>query len=196
VVQLLEAAGYDPVLIETVGIGQTGFDVLALATTTVVMFSPESGDSVQMLKAGLLEAGDIFVVNKADRPGADAMLSEIRLALELLRDAASENDQSGAQAWSPPVLSMTATSGGGVEELALELERHHKWYCALSPLHPLRLRHTRAELIYSLRGSFALHLEGSLHSRLEECADAVAAGRMTQADAVRMLEVELAALLS
>ena len=80
---VLEAAGYDRILIETVGVGQTGYDVICLADTVIALFSPEGGDGVQLLKAGILEVGDIFAVNKSDRPGADMMIKEIKLSLEM-----------------------------------------------------------------------------------------------------------------
>ena len=83
VAAVLEAAGYSRVLIETVGMGQTGYDVASLADTVAVLLSPEAGDAVQLLKAGVLEVGDVFAVNKSDRPGAEALIAEIEASLDL-----------------------------------------------------------------------------------------------------------------
>jgi LAO/AO transport system kinase len=119
--RVLEAAGYNPVVIETVGVGQTGFEVRGLADTVVVLLSPESGDALQLLKAGLIETGDIFVVNKADRPGADALLTDLRSALE---PAVHERS---AEVWQPRVLAVSALEGEGIAELAQTIAEHRHW---------------------------------------------------------------------
>jgi LAO/AO transport system kinase len=119
--KLLDAYGQDWVLIETVGVGQSELDVMKLADTTVVVLVPESGDAIQTMKAGLLEAADIFVVNKADRDGAPALVTELRYMVHLHKrgqQAARELD------WEVPVLATVASTGGGVDELAAEIRRH------------------------------------------------------------------------
>jgi LAO/AO transport system kinase len=83
VIRLLAAAGYDWLLVETVGVGQTELDIMRLADTTVVVLVPESGDAVQTMKAGLMEAADVFAVNKADRPGAPGLMAELTFAAHL-----------------------------------------------------------------------------------------------------------------
>jgi LAO/AO transport system kinase len=113
---VLDAAGYDIVIVETVGVGQTELDVASATDTTVLVLVPESGDGIQALKSGLMEVADVFVVNKADRPGADRIVGEIRSAIKLAGHADG--------AWTPPVVATIATSSQGVGVLALEIERH------------------------------------------------------------------------
>lgn len=114
VVHLLDAFGFDVVLVETVGVGQTELDVMRLAHTTVVVLVPEAGDAVQVMKAGLLEIADIFVVNKADRPGAARLKNELEMMLQLRP----------AEGWKPPVFLTEATSGRGIEELCARIDEH------------------------------------------------------------------------
>ena len=120
VVQVLDACGYDTILIETVGAGQTEVDIARTAHTTVVIQVPGLGDEVQMLKAGILEIADILVVNKADRQGAERVAAALAASLELANTPA---DGDGA-AWRPPILKTVATTGVGVAELADAAARH------------------------------------------------------------------------
>lgn len=117
VVRLMDAAGMDWVLIETVGVGQTELDIMELAHSTTVVLTPESGDTIQTMKAGLLEVADLFVVNKADREGADRIVHELRAMLEL----APHRD------WSVPVLKTKAAAGEGIEELLQTLGQHQQY---------------------------------------------------------------------
>jgi LAO/AO transport system kinase len=116
VVHLLDAAGFPVVLVETVGAGQDAVDVAALARTTVVVQVPGLGDGVQAIKSGLLEVGDLLVVNKADRPGADELAALLR---DNLRTADSAPDR-----WSVPVLKTVATTGDGVAPLLAQIDAH------------------------------------------------------------------------
>ena len=113
-VDVLDAAGMDIVMVETVGVGQGEVDIARTAHVSIVVTVPGTGDDVQALKAGIMEIGDIFVVNKADRDGADRAAAEIEAAMSL-RD-------NGPGAWHPPVLKTEATSGVGVAELVATLE--------------------------------------------------------------------------
>jgi LAO/AO transport system kinase len=115
-VRILDAAGYDPVMVETVGVGQAEVDVAAATDTAVVILAPGLGDAVQMAKAGILEAADVFVVNKADRDGAAEVMRELRQMLHL----GPKRD------WDPPVLSVTATTGD-VSALWTAIEEHDAW---------------------------------------------------------------------
>ncbi len=117
VARLLDAFGKDFVLVETVGVGQTELDVMRVADTTVVVLVPEAGDTIQTMKAGLLEIADIFVVNKADREGAGRLKTELETMLHL-RPAAP---------WSVPVLLTTATSGGGIGALLDTIMQHREF---------------------------------------------------------------------
>ncbi len=115
-VDLLDAAGADPVVVETVGVGQSEVEIAGVADTTVVVLSPESGDGVQAMKAGILEVADVFAINKADREGADRMSRDIQ---EMLHLASGRGDS-----WVPPVVMTVAVDGGGVDDLVSEMERH------------------------------------------------------------------------
>lgn len=115
---VLDASGRDVVLLETVGVGQTELDVMEVADTVVVVLVPEAGDAVQTLKAGLLEIADVFVVNKADRDGADRMVADLQ-NLVMLRGP--------RDGWDTPVLSTKATSGEGIDELHATIVRHGEW---------------------------------------------------------------------
>lgn len=117
--EVMEAAGYDCIIIETVGVGQAELEVASAADTTVVVQVPESGDAVQVMKAGVMEIGDIFVVNKYDRQGGDHLLKEISAVLEL---AAPDR----ARGWKPPVLGCVATKGDGLDDLMQALQGHHE----------------------------------------------------------------------
>jgi LAO/AO transport system kinase len=124
VCDVLDAAGFSRILIETVGVGQSELEVAQTADSTAVVLVPESGDTVQAMKAGLMEIGDLFVINKADRDGADRAAFAIRSALEL-RGPASAGDPGGpGGAWDAPVLLATALEGTGVEEVLETFERH------------------------------------------------------------------------
>ncbi len=115
VIRLLDAYGAGTILVETVGVGQTELDVMRLADTTLVVLVPEAGDAVQVMKAGLLEIADVFVVNKADREGADRMQSELVQMLNL---------RPAAGGWRIPVLLTQGATGGGIDEVMEALERH------------------------------------------------------------------------
>lgn len=127
VTDLLDAAGFDLVLVETVGVGQGEIGVMEVADTVAVVLTPESGDAVQAMKAGLLEVADVFAVNKADRPGADAVVRELErtVALGVSDPAAVE----AGTVWAPPVHKVTAATGDGLEVLCGALDRHVAW-CA------------------------------------------------------------------
>lgn len=119
-VRLLDAAGYDPILIETVGVGQVEVDIAGTADTTVVVATPGMGDAVQANKAGLLELADLFVVNKADRPGAN----DVRRDLELMLDLSHTTGQDQRTGMRPEIIMTTALSGEGAPALWQAIERH------------------------------------------------------------------------
>ncbi len=113
-VRILDAAGYDVIFVETVGVGQAEVDVAAATDTAVVVLAPGMGDAVQMAKAGILEAADVFVVNKADRDGAPEVAKELRQMLHL----------GAARDWDPPVLTATASKGEGIDEVWVAVRTH------------------------------------------------------------------------
>lgn len=114
---VLDAAGMDYILIETVGVGQIELDIAQVCDTKVVVLVPESGDSIQAMKAGLLEIADIVVVNKADREGSDALLMELKFAFDLRLKTT----------WSVPILKTIATDESGVEDLIKEIKAHQNF---------------------------------------------------------------------
>lgn len=114
VVALLSGLGFEEIFVETVGVGQAEVDIAATATTTVVVLPANFGDGVQASKAGLLEVGDLFVVNQSDRPGADESARRLTEMLSL----------AGRRAWVPPVVSTVATTGEGVDEVSAQIAAH------------------------------------------------------------------------
>jgi LAO/AO transport system kinase len=117
VADLLDAFGFDRILIETVGVGQSELEVARTADTIAVVLVPESGDGIQALKAGLMEIADVFVINKADRPGADRLKRDIDTALHYRSPAA----------WTPPVIPTVGVTGVGLTELLAALDQHHQY---------------------------------------------------------------------
>jgi len=132
VVKLLDAFGHDIIIIETVGVGQTELSVMDLADTTVVVTVPEGGDGVQVMKAGLNEIADLFVVNKADRDGAERIKAELELSVHLRP----------ADGWRPPVVLTQAANDIGIDGLVSAIERHRSWQAANHD--PARERERRA----------------------------------------------------
>jgi len=146
VTDVLEAFGFERILIETVGVGQTELDVAATAETTVLVLVPESGDGVQTLKAGVMEIAALYVVNKSDRPGADKLKNEVEVMLGIRRGNAfahitpHHNPRAAkggggrrgeaaatADSWEPPVLTTVASKGEGISALVAALDRHHDY---------------------------------------------------------------------
>lgn len=121
VCDVLGAAGYDLIVVETVGVGQTEMEVVKATDTTLVVLVPESGDGIQTLKSGLMEIADLFVVNKSDRPGAEQLIREIGMALEY------RSPDAAAEGWRFPVLPATATTGAGVAAVAEAVGQHWDW---------------------------------------------------------------------
>lgn len=119
VVMTLDAAGFDHVIVETAGVGQTELDILRLARTIVVVLVPESGDGIQVMKAGIMEIADVFAVNKSDRPSADQLLKELTQMVGM-----SAHDESS---WIPPIVKTVAHQGTGVAELVQKVNEHQKY---------------------------------------------------------------------
>ena len=116
---VLDAAGYDIIIFETVGVGQSELDVAKAADTTIVVLVPESGDSIQAMKAGLMEIADFFVLNKSDRPGADSAITALKTIL-MMRD---HNEKS----WLPNIIKAIASENSGTKEIVDEISRHHQF---------------------------------------------------------------------
>jgi LAO/AO transport system kinase len=122
--RVLDAAGCDVVLIETVGVGQSEVEVVALADTTVVLLAPGMGDGVQAVKAGILEVADVLAVNKADREGARRTVRDLQYAIAMSEDGAAGRDAAG---WTRPVVSTVAVRGEGIDDLVAALDAHRQW---------------------------------------------------------------------
>ncbi|MDQ8702061.1 methylmalonyl Co-A mutase-associated GTPase MeaB [Streptomyces sp. LHD-70] len=119
-IRVLDAAGCDVVLVETVGVGQSEVEIASQADTSVVLLAPGMGDGIQAAKAGILEIGDVYVVNKADRDGADATARELNHMLGL-------GESRGPGDWRPPIVKTVAARGEGVDEVVEALEKHRAW---------------------------------------------------------------------
>ena len=142
-IRVLDAAGFDVILVETVGVGQSEVEVAAAADTTVVILAPGMGDSIQAAKAGILEIGDVFVVNKADRPGVEATARELRQILAMAEGARSGPSH---DLWRAPVVRTIATTLVGVEELRTELVAHRGWLLRTDELVTRRTARAAAEI--------------------------------------------------
>jgi len=182
--RVLDAAGCDVILIETVGVGQSEVEVAGLADTTLVLLAPGMGDGIQAAKAGILEIGDVYVVNKADRDGADTLRRELRSMLALA------DRPEGA--WRPPIVKTVASRGEGLDELVAEIDRHAAWLRETGELASRRTRRARDEIeaiaVTALRERW-----GDVHGRseLDELAAAVAAGDSDPYAAAETLLAEL-----
>ncbi|MBI4592849.1 MAG: methylmalonyl Co-A mutase-associated GTPase MeaB [Candidatus Rokubacteria bacterium] len=173
VLRLLAASGFEWVLIETVGVGQTELDIMKLADTTVVVLVPESGDAIQTMKAGLMEAADVFVVNKADRSGAPALMAELKFAAHLQYagpTACRDID------WEIPVLATQAQTDVGVAELLATIERHRAALESSGALAARRRARRRDEFRALLVEALSANVEqrlatGDLARTLDQVAD-------------------------
>jgi LAO/AO transport system kinase len=137
--RVLDAAGCEVVLVETVGVGQSEVEVAGLADTTLVLLAPGMGDGIQAAKAGILEIGDVFVVNKADREGADATVRDIRHMISL-------GDRSEPNLWRSPVLKTVAARGDGIAEVMAAIDDHFAWMEASGTLRDRRVRRAVDEI--------------------------------------------------
>ena len=135
---IMDAAGKDDVLIETVGVGQAEIDIVDHADTIVLALMPGSGDSIQALKAGVMEIPDVIVVNKADHPMTDTMVREVRGVLALSQDP---------EGWKVPILRTEAARGEGVDELAAKIDEHRAFIEAAGTLAERRARNLRSEVL-------------------------------------------------
>jgi LAO/AO transport system kinase len=168
--RVLDAAGCDVVLIETVGVGQSEVEIAGLADTTLVLTAPGMGDGIQAAKAGILEIGDLFVVNKADRDGAEQVRRDLRNMIAL----ADRSDES----WKPPIVLTVAQTGQGVDEVVEKVDEHRRWLESSGELARRRVRRARDEIeaiaVTALRRRW-----GNVHERteLDDLAEQVVEGK-------------------
>jgi LAO/AO transport system kinase len=174
---VLDAAGFPWVLVETVGVGQDEVDVAGVVDTVVVVTVAGLGDDIQAAKAGILEIGDIFVVNKADRPGADAQVAALEGMLELQAEAE----------WRPPIVRTSATSGEGVAELRQAITRHRAFLDS-GQRRAARRHRQLAERLQRLVGALVCErLRRDFHAVLEETVRGVMDGHLDVHAAARRL---------
>ncbi|MBT2451248.1 methylmalonyl Co-A mutase-associated GTPase MeaB [Streptomyces sp. ISL-43] len=171
-IRVLDAAGCEVILVETVGVGQSEVEIAAQADTSVVLLAPGMGDGIQAAKAGILEIGDVYVVNKADRDGADATARELNHMLSL-------GESRGKGDWRPPIVKTVAARGTGIDELVEALEKHRAWMDERGVLAQRRTARAAREVetiaITALRARLA-DLRGDAH--LDALAARVAGGEL------------------
>jgi len=157
-VKLLDAYGVDTVIVETVGVGQTEVEVMGVVDTVVVVLVPESGDAIQAMKAGLLEVADIFVINKADRPGAQRLASEVRTMLNMAESRPW---------WRPPILLTQAYTGEGLDELLESIRTHRRSLEDSSRLLQKRVHRRRSEFLRILEEGLRLEIDSAVSGETE-----------------------------
>lgn len=166
--RVLDAAGCDVVLVETVGVGQSEVEITALADTVVVLLAPGMGDGIQAAKAGVLEIGDVLVVNKADRDGADATVKDLRHMVQM-------GDRSAPGLWRPRIVRAVAIQGSGVDDIVEAVAAHWDWL-GEDGLHQRRLVRAAAEIEALALEKVRSSLTSDRNSTLGELAESVVAG--------------------
>ncbi|MEV2250165.1 methylmalonyl Co-A mutase-associated GTPase MeaB [Streptomyces sp. NPDC050147] len=171
-IRVLDAAGCDVILVETVGVGQSEVEIASQADTSVVLLAPGMGDGIQAAKAGILEIGDVYVVNKADRDGADATARELNHMLGL-------GEARAAGDWRPPIVKTVAARGEGIDEVVEALEKHRAWMEERGVLAERRAARAAREVetiaVTTLRERIA-YLHGD--ARLSALAERIVAGEL------------------
>jgi len=183
---LLDAAGREDVFVETVGVGQAEIDIIDHADTIVLVLMPGSGDSIQALKAGVMEIPDVIVINKADHPLTDTMVREIRGVLSLANLDRSVEEMRGS--WRVPIIRTEATHGQGVAELVESMEAHRKHILEAGQLEQRRRRNLHNEVLAIATARMRRGLE-------EELAEDADFQRLLQEVVKRQLDPASAATL-
>lgn len=169
-VRVLDAAGFDVVVVETVGVGQSEVEVAGLADTTLVLLAPGMGDGIQAAKAGILEVGDLYAVNKADRDGADRTRRELRSMLAMI--------ERREQGWRPPVIATVASTGEGIDRLLEEVDRHAAWLRESGELALRRTARARREVEAIALATLQERWHASGGDGLDRLGERVAAGEL------------------
>ena len=167
--RVLGAAGCDVVLVETVGVGQAEVEIASLADTTLVLLAPGMGDGIQAAKAGILEVADVFVVNKADRDGADTVVRDLRYMLSL-------GDRRADEGWKVPIVKTIAAKGEGADDVVDAIEQHGQWLADTGRLQARREKRAADEVEGIALTSLRVDLRES--GELERLAKLVAAGEL------------------
>lgn len=163
-IRVLDAAGCDVILVETVGVGQSEVEIAGMADTTLVLMAPGMGDGIQAAKAGILEIGDLYVINKSDRDGADSLRRELRSMLAL-------GERSG-NGWRPEIVKTVASQGEGADQVVEAIGRHWDWLTETGELQRIRTQRARLEIesiaVTSLRERWRLRDEEALDRLAEQ----------------------------
>jgi len=181
-IRVLDAAGFDPIVVETVGVGQDEVEIASMADSVVVLLAPGMGDAIQTAKAGILEIADLFAVNKADKPDAHQVVRDLRNMIALAGRAGDD-----AKRWKPPIISTVAVNGPadeGISELVTKLDAHWKWLSSTGELDTRRRARARDEITVLAVATLhrRLHLGG-----IEALAGQVADGTLDPFTAAEML---------
>ncbi|GAB3649757.1 ArgK/MeaB family GTPase [Glycomyces tarimensis] len=171
-VRLLEGLGFDVVLVETVGVGQAEVEIASLADTTLLLLAPGMGDGIQAVKAGVVEIADVYVVNKADRPGADSAVRDLRAMMSLVKRDPGE--------WRQPICKTVAHTGEGIDELVAAIGKHRDWLSGEDRLSAKRRERAAAEIRSLVDAELRRRYEVT-----EQLAADVAEGRTDVAAAAR-----------
>ncbi|WP_027363677.1 methylmalonyl Co-A mutase-associated GTPase MeaB [Desulfotruncus alcoholivorax] len=138
VVKVMDAFGFDWVIIETVGVGQAEYDIIHVADTTIVVLTPGAGDSIQTIKAGIMEIADVFAINKCDLPGADRVAAEVEIMLD---------HQCDQNKWRPPVKLVSSLTGQGIDDLLKSIKEHRSYLEVNNLINKKRAERTKAETL-------------------------------------------------
>jgi LAO/AO transport system kinase len=144
VADLMDAFGFNPIFIETVGVGQIELDIMKASDTIIVVLVPESGDSIQAMKAGLMEIGDIFLVNKADREGADRFYMDLKTTLDMGNNLRDKN-------WKPKIIKVSALRDIGIEDVFKAIESHRDYLLKTNKMLENRMKRYRQEFVELLK---------------------------------------------
>jgi LAO/AO transport system kinase len=175
VVKLLDAFGKDVILIETVGTGQAEVDVIKVAHTTIIITMPGLGDDIQAIKAGIMEIGDIFVVNKSDREGADRKVAELEAMLELGEKRSS---------WDPPVIKTNARKGEGISELLDNTLKHFKWLKDSGHMKKMAIKKSKDELFQIIQQKVKKEILDNVNpNTIEELTKSISEKKITSYEA-------------
>ena len=166
--RVLDAAGCEVILIETVGVGQSEVEIASMADTTLVLLAPGMGDGIQAAKAGILEIGDVYVVNKSDREGAQQLRRELRSMMS--------HTQRPVGAWRPPIVNTVASAKEGMEELVEEIDNHWQHLVATSELEQRRVQRARTEIEAIALASYRRKWRGVAGGGLNDLAAGVVVG--------------------
>jgi LAO/AO transport system kinase len=174
-IRVLDAAGFDVILVETVGVGQAEVEIAAAADSVIVLLAPGMGDAVQAAKAGILETADVFVVNKADKPDVQQVVRDLRGMLAL---------GTWEHRWKPPILTTVGSSGEGIADVVSSLDAHWEWLMSSGELDSRRLSRARSQILALAMGALRARVPTG---RVDELAARVGDGSLDPVTAAREL---------